>query len=65
VLAVRDGVPIASAGLLVDDQFAAEVARKARASGYTLAMPSRLRVGGGASCLVVDLQVLTIQFVRR
>ena len=38
-LAVVDGVPIASVGLLVDEQFGAEVARMASAIGYTLAMP--------------------------
>lgn len=38
-LAVRDGVPMANAGLLVDEQFGAEVARTAKAIGYTLAMP--------------------------
>jgi myo-inositol catabolism protein IolC len=38
-LAVIDGAPMASAGLLVDEQFGAEVARTARAGGYVLAMP--------------------------
>jgi myo-inositol catabolism protein IolC len=38
-LAVLEGAPIANAGLLVDEQFGAEVARTAKASGYTLAMP--------------------------
>jgi myo-inositol catabolism protein IolC len=38
-LAVLDGVPMASAGLLVDEQFGAQVARTAKAAGYTLAMP--------------------------
>ena len=38
-LAVIDGVPIASVGLLVDEQFGAGVARMASATGYTLAMP--------------------------
>lgn len=38
-LAVQNGAPLASAGLLVDEQFGAEVARTASASGYTLAMP--------------------------
>ncbi|MGH7761483.1 MAG: 2-deoxy-5-keto-D-gluconate 6-phosphate aldolase domain-containing protein [Candidatus Dormibacteraceae bacterium] len=38
-LAVLEGVPMANAGLLVDEQFGAEVARTAKASGYTLAMP--------------------------
>jgi myo-inositol catabolism protein IolC len=38
-LAVVDGVPIASVGLLVDEQFGAEVARMASVIGYTLAMP--------------------------
>jgi myo-inositol catabolism protein IolC len=38
-LALLNGAPLASAGLLVDEQFGAEVARTARASGYTLAMP--------------------------
>ena len=37
--AVRDGAPLANAGLLVDEQFGAEVARTAKAIGYTLAMP--------------------------
>src|ERR1700694_5368217 len=38
-LAVFEGAPMASAGLLVDEQFGAEVARTARARGYVLAMP--------------------------
>ena len=38
-LAVFEGAPMANAGLLVDEQFGAEVARTAKASGYTLAMP--------------------------
>ena len=38
-LAVLEGVPMANAGLLVDEQFGAEVARTAKAAGYTLAMP--------------------------
>src|SRR5438445_12236391 len=38
-LAVLEGVPMANSGLLVDEQFGAEVARTAKASGYTLAMP--------------------------
>lgn len=38
-LAVIDGVPKASVGLLVDEQFGAEVARMASDIGYTLAMP--------------------------
>jgi myo-inositol catabolism protein IolC len=38
-LAVLEGAPMANAGLLVDEQFGAEVARAAKASGYTLAMP--------------------------
>jgi myo-inositol catabolism protein IolC len=38
-LAVLNGAQLASAGLLIDEQFGAEVARTAKASGYTLAMP--------------------------
>ena len=38
-LAVIDGVPKVSVGLLVDEQFGAEVARMAGAIGYILAMP--------------------------
>ena len=38
-LAVVDGAPMASAGLLVDEQFGSEVARAARTDGYILAMP--------------------------
>jgi len=38
-LAVIKGAPMASAGLLVDEQFGAHVARTARARGYVLAMP--------------------------
>jgi myo-inositol catabolism protein IolC len=38
-LAVIDGAPMASAGLLVDEQFGADVARTAKAAGYVLAMP--------------------------
>ncbi|MEO6780899.1 MAG: DUF2090 domain-containing protein [Bradyrhizobium sp.] len=37
-LAVSDGVRLSSAGLLVDEEFGAEVARAAKAEGYTLAM---------------------------
>jgi myo-inositol catabolism protein IolC len=37
--AVGDGVDERSAGLLVDEQFGAEVARRARDAGFTLAMP--------------------------
>ncbi len=37
--AVRAGVPREAAGVLVDEQFGAEVARQARAEGYVLAMP--------------------------
>ena len=37
-LAVSDGVRLSSAGLLVDEEFGAEVARAAKAGGYTLAM---------------------------
>jgi myo-inositol catabolism protein IolC len=37
--AVSDGVDERSAGLLVDEEYGAEVARRARASGFTLAMP--------------------------
>lgn len=38
-LAVLNGAQLASAGLLIDEQFGSEVARTAKASGYTLAMP--------------------------
>ncbi|PZR91310.1 MAG: DUF2090 domain-containing protein [Candidatus Nephthysia bennettiae] len=38
-LAVAEGAPLASAGLLVDEQFGAEVARAAKREGFTLAMP--------------------------
>ena len=38
-LAVVDGAPMASAGLLVDEQFGSKVARDARTGGYILAMP--------------------------
>jgi myo-inositol catabolism protein IolC len=38
-LAVVDGAPMASAGLLVDEQFGSEVARAAKTGGYVLAMP--------------------------
>ena len=37
--AVAEGAPRETAGVLVDEQFGAEVARKARADGYPLAMP--------------------------
>src|SRR5258708_23457661 len=37
--AVADGAPREFAGVLVDEQFGAEVARKAKAEGYPLAMP--------------------------
>jgi myo-inositol catabolism protein IolC len=38
-LSVADGVDARTAGLLVDEQFGADVARRARARGFTLAMP--------------------------
>src|SRR5438093_5736587 len=38
-LAVADGVPQHSAGLLVDEQYGAELARRARQTGIALAMP--------------------------
>jgi myo-inositol catabolism protein IolC len=37
--AVADGAPKDTAGILVDEQYGAEVAREARAGGYKLAMP--------------------------
>ncbi len=37
--AVEAGVPRQAAGVLVDEQFGAQVARQARAEGYVLAMP--------------------------
>ncbi|HEX8100364.1 MAG TPA: DUF2090 domain-containing protein, partial [Actinomycetota bacterium] len=37
--AVAGGVPRESAGVLVDEQFGAEIARSAKADGYALAMP--------------------------
>ena len=37
--AVAEGAPRETAGVLVDEQFGAAVARKARADGYPLAMP--------------------------
>lgn len=37
-LAVADGAPLGSAGALVDEEFAAEIAKEAKAEGYTLAM---------------------------
>ncbi|HZA61142.1 MAG TPA: DUF2090 domain-containing protein [Actinomycetota bacterium] len=37
--AIQDGVPKESAGLLVDEEYGADVARKARAEGFNLAMP--------------------------
>jgi len=38
-LALADGVPHASAGLLVDEQYGAAIARRARGEGVVLAMP--------------------------
>jgi len=38
-LAVTKGVPKDIAGLLVDEEFGADIAREARAKGYNLAMP--------------------------
>lgn len=38
-LAVADGVPKKAAGVLVDEEYGAEVARAATAGGYALAMP--------------------------
>ena len=37
--AIADGVPREQAGLLVDEEYGADVARKARAEGFKLAMP--------------------------
>ena len=37
--ALAEGAPREAAGILVDEQFGAEVARKAKAEGLTLAMP--------------------------
>ena len=37
--AVADGVPRETAGVLVDEQFGADIAREARADGFALAMP--------------------------
>ncbi len=37
--AIAEGAPQSSAGVLVDEQFGADVARKARANGLILAMP--------------------------
>src|SRR5438093_10387897 len=37
--AVADGVPREEAGLLVDEQFGADIAREAKAEGHVLAMP--------------------------
>jgi myo-inositol catabolism protein IolC len=39
VEAVGRGVPVAAAGVLVDEEYGASVARKARSAGYVLAMP--------------------------
>ena len=39
VQAVSDGAPRESAGMLVDEQFGADIARSARSEGYLLAMP--------------------------
>lgn len=38
-LAVAEGVPREAVGVLVDDRYGPEVARQARAEGFTLAMP--------------------------
>ena len=37
--AIQDGVPQENAGLLVDEEYGTDVARKARAEGFNLAMP--------------------------
>lgn len=37
--ALSEGAPAGEAGVLVDEQFGADVARKAKAEGWTLAMP--------------------------
>ena len=37
--AIEDGVPKESAGILVDPQYGADIAREAKAGGYVLAMP--------------------------
>ena len=37
--AIGEGAPKDSAGLLVDEQFGSDIARKAKAEGYNLAMP--------------------------
>ena len=38
-LALSEGAPAGEAGLLVDEQFGAAVARKAKSNGWTFAMP--------------------------
>jgi myo-inositol catabolism protein IolC len=40
VEATRRGVPVAAAGVLVDEEYGASVARKARSAGHVLAMPA-------------------------
>src|SRR6266700_7349125 len=37
--AIADGAPKESAGMLVDEEFGADIARTAKGEGYTLAMP--------------------------
>jgi myo-inositol catabolism protein IolC len=37
--AIADGAPLESAGMLVDEQFGADIARTAKAEGYRFAMP--------------------------
>src|SRR5437773_10394592 len=37
--AIADGAPKQSAGMLVDEEFGADIARTAKGEGYTLAMP--------------------------
>jgi myo-inositol catabolism protein IolC len=43
--AVREGVPKKAAGILIDEQYGGQVARRARERGYTFAMPVE-RSGG-------------------
>jgi myo-inositol catabolism protein IolC len=37
--AIADGAPLGSAGLLVDEEFGADIARQAKSDGYVFAMP--------------------------
>ena len=65
VRALSEGVDAASAGVLVDEQFGADIARDAKANGLALAMPVELDdVADPGVRLRVHVQALLRDVVR-